>query len=179
MPFKILDKYLKVLPPQCGDDDVFYLKPLKDVPSVPDEPWFVNVPIGKNKLNGLLKEMCTKAGIYGAFTNHSLRAYGATTLFRSGVTEKLIQQRTGHRSVEALQQIERTSESQLVEISNIISGEQSNEKPIAIPPTEQTTPAANQPVSPSELPIVVSSTLIRRVPSAADPNSTHNCFKGV
>ena len=75
--------------------------------------------------------MCTKAGIYGAFTNHRLRAYGATTLFRSGVTEKLIQQKTGHRSVEALRQYERTFESQLVEMSNIISDEQSNEKPIS------------------------------------------------
>ena len=80
-------------------------------------------------------------------SNHSLRAYAATTLFRSGVTEKLIQQRNGHHSVEALRQYECTFESQLVEISNIISDEQSNEKPIAIPPTEQTTPAANQPVS--------------------------------
>ena len=32
-----------------------------------------------------------KAGITGNFTNHSLRAYGATTLFQSGVSEKLIQ----------------------------------------------------------------------------------------
>jgi len=136
------------LPPQS--DDVFYLKPLKNVPSIPGEPWFVNVPIGKNKLNGLLKEMCTKAGIDGAFTNHSLRAYGATTLFWSGVSEKLIQQRTGHRSVEALRQYEHTSESQLVEISNIMSGEQPTEKPI--PPAEQAITSTKQTIQPSEQP---------------------------
>ena len=69
-----------------------------------------------------------KAGITGNFTNHSLRAYGATTLFQSGVSEKLIQQWTGHRSTDALRQYKRTSESQLVEISNIMAGEQSNEQ---------------------------------------------------
>ena len=53
---------------------------------------------------------------------------GATTLFQSGVSEKLIQQRTGHRLTYALRQYERTSESQLVEVSNILSGEQSDEQ---------------------------------------------------
>ena len=38
----------------------------------------------------------------GNFANHSLRAYGETTLFQSGVSEKLIQQRTGHRLIDAL-----------------------------------------------------------------------------
>ena len=72
--------------------------------------------------------MCAEAGITGNFTNHSLRAYGATTLFQSGVSEKLIQQRTGHRSTDALRQYERTSESQLVEVSNIMSGEKSDKQ---------------------------------------------------
>ena len=125
---KILDKYLQVLPPDASSNDVFYLKPLKSVPLDSDAPWFSSVPIGKNKLNGLLKEMCAEAGITGNFTNHSLRAYGATTLFQSGVSEKLIQQQTGHRSTDALRQYERTSESQLVEVSNIMSGEQSDEQ---------------------------------------------------
>ena len=36
------------------------------------------------------------------------------------MSEKLIQQRTGHRCVEALQQYEQTSESQLAGVSNVI-----------------------------------------------------------
>ena len=69
----------------------------------------------------MLKEMCVEAGLSDKFTNHSLRAYGATTLFQAGVSEKLMQQRTGHRCVEALQQYERTLESQLAGVSNVIS----------------------------------------------------------
>ena len=60
--------------------------------------------------------------ISGGFTNHSLRAYEATALFQAKVPEKLIQQRTGHRSLESLRQYERTSESQLVEVSNVMAG---------------------------------------------------------
>ena len=69
----------------------------------------------------MIKRMCNNAGISEGFTNHSLSAYGATTLFHADVPEKLIQQRTGHHSVEALRQYERTSQSQLLDISNIMS----------------------------------------------------------
>ena len=70
----------------------------------------------------MLKEMCRDAGIAGNYTNHSLRAYGATTLFQAGCSEKLIQQRTGHRSLEALRQYERTSQSQLLDVSDVMAG---------------------------------------------------------
>ena len=43
-----------------------------------------------------------EADIDGCFTNHSLRASGASTLFQSEVPEKIIQQITGHRSLNAL-----------------------------------------------------------------------------
>ena len=42
-------------------------------------------------------------------------------MLQAGVPEKLIQQRTVHRSLEGLRHYERISESQLVDISNILS----------------------------------------------------------
>jgi len=42
-------------------------------------------------------------------------------MFQAGVSEKLIQQRTGHRSLQGLRQYERTTETQLVDVSNIMS----------------------------------------------------------
>ena len=50
--------------------------------------------------------MCSEAEISGNKTNHSLRATAATEMFRRGVPEKLIQERTGHRSLEALRSYE-------------------------------------------------------------------------
>ena len=46
--------------------------------------------------------MCTEANISGCKTNHSLRATAATQMFQQDVPEKLIQERTGHRSLEGL-----------------------------------------------------------------------------
>ena len=58
-------------------------------------------------------------------TNHSLRATSATHMYRSGVPEKVIQERTGHRSLEALQIYER-SDSQHQAVSNILSSSSDN-----------------------------------------------------
>ena len=67
----------------------------------------------------MMKEMCSQAGLSTEFTNHSLKAYGATTLLQAKVPEKLIQQRTGHKGLKALSQYERTSDYQLLDVSNI------------------------------------------------------------
>ena len=60
----------------------------------------------------MVKEICAEASIDGK-TNHSLRATGATCLFRSNVPKKLIQEVTGHRSIEALRKYQRTSDDQI------------------------------------------------------------------
>ena len=69
----------------------------------------------------MLKETCSQAGLSTEFTNHSLRAYGATSLFQAKVPEKLIQQCTGHKSLKALRQYERTSDGHLLDVFHIRS----------------------------------------------------------
>ena len=118
---RILDMYLKKIPDQARSADNFYLTPVTVLPSDPAKPWFTKVPVGKNTLNKMLKEMCLEAGLPDIYTNHSLRAYGASTLFQGEVPEKIIQQRTGHKSVNSLRQYERTTEAQLLDVSNVLS----------------------------------------------------------
>ena len=55
--------------------------------------------------------MCAEAQIPGIFTNHSLEAYGATTLYNANIPKKSIQERADHQSFKALRQYECTSES--------------------------------------------------------------------
>ena len=111
MHVQILDKYLSKIPKEAQAKDVFYLTPLLNKPKDPSKPWYSTTPVGRNQLNAILKEMCQEAVLSANFTNHtcSLRAYGVTTLFQAGVSGKLIQQRMGHRCLEALRQYERTS----------------------------------------------------------------------
>ena len=66
--------------------------------------------------------MCSLAGIEGKITNHSLRATSATQTYEMGVSEKVIQERIGHRSLDSLQVYERTSTQQQQAASNFLSG---------------------------------------------------------
>ena len=82
----ILDVYYSKLPEQVFSRDVFYLKPAKVVPTDRKKPWFENVPVGRNELEKMVKNMCADAGVKGNKTNHSLRATGASSLFQSKCT---------------------------------------------------------------------------------------------
>ena len=120
-PVNILDKYISKLPPYAFEHDTFYLRPLQAVPVDPNAPWYASVPVGRDTSQKKFHLMCEQAGIKGNKTNHSLRATGATELYESGVPEKLIQERTGHRSLEALRVYERTNVQQHKAVSSILS----------------------------------------------------------
>ena len=97
------------------------MKPLGDhIVADPSKPWYGVQPCGENKLSGMVKSMFAMIGVSGK-TNHSLRATGASSLFQAGIPEKIIQERTGHRSIKALRMYERTTTSQHVAVSNILS----------------------------------------------------------
>lgn len=121
-PVGIIDKYIDKLPKEAFKKDLFYVRPLSNVPfGETADPWFSSVPVGKNTLNNKIKTMCEKAKIKGSKTNHCLRATGATVLFDRGVPEKVIKDRTGHHSLDALRTYERTSEDQHKEVSAILT----------------------------------------------------------
>lgn len=101
-PVFILDKYISKLPNAAIEKELFYRRPLPSIPKDVNDPWYVAVPIGKNVLAKMVSTMCDEAGISGKKTNQSLRVSGATSLFDAGVPEQVIQQRTGHRSIEEL-----------------------------------------------------------------------------
>ena len=120
-PVSILDKYISKLPSEAKEKDIFYARPLEIIPDNPDKPWYSGVHVGKNTLHAKLKNMCKAAEISGHKTNHSLRATAATEMFRSGAPEKLIQERTRHRSLEALRCYERLDEAQHRAVSSLLS----------------------------------------------------------
>ena len=88
---QILDAYFANLPLQAKERDVFYLTPNKL--AVKSKPWYSLVPVSRNRLVSMFKDMYAEAQVSGNFTNHSLRAYGATTLYRANLPEKQIQVR--------------------------------------------------------------------------------------
>ena len=118
---RVLDKYLSKLPLDAIEQDNFYLTPLSAVPSNSQIPWFTSVPVGRNSLGKMVKEMCSDLGIGGNKTNHSLRATAASDLFQAGVPEKVIQQRTGHLSLGGLRQYEKVTTTQQQAVCRVLS----------------------------------------------------------
>ena len=116
----LLDNYLKRLSPGAIEKELFYCKPLENFRK--DGPWYCVQPRGKHYLNNMVKAMFSEAKISGDFTNHSLRATGATELFQSEAPEKVIQGITGHRSIQALRQYERVGDLQKKAACNILTG---------------------------------------------------------
>ena len=117
----ILDKYFSKLPEEAKRKDIFYLKPKVSTPKDPLTPWYTAVPIGKHTLQGMMKTMSKSANLEQTYTNHSLRATGVTQMFQASVPEKLIMERSGHRSIEGLRQYERTGILQELQVCNVLS----------------------------------------------------------
>ena len=118
----LLKTYFEKLSPEVKDIENadFYWKPKGSLPLEAGVCWYTIQPCGRNFLAGVVKTVCEKANIQGK-TNHSLRATGATRLFAANVPEKLIADRTGHKSTTALRMYERTSIHQQQSVSDIIA----------------------------------------------------------
>ena len=118
--FAVLETYISKLPPVAFQKDWFYMKPLRH--DVPSKPWYAAQPCGENKLAGMVKSMFAMIGVSGK-TNHSLRATGTSMMLQAGVPEKIVQERTGHRSLEALRMYECTTTTQHMEVSRVLSAQ--------------------------------------------------------
>ena len=115
-PITYFKKYTALLP-QGTNCKKFYLRPKKVAhPSV----WYCDQAYGVNKVKGVIKEICKKAGLDGKFTNHSLRATCATRMYDGNVPEQLIKETTGHRS-ECVRTYKRTGDHLCQNASSTVS----------------------------------------------------------
>ena len=108
-PTKCIVRLYKLYNAKCPHDrpdDAFYLKPLSKPTG---DTWFQARPVG-HILGCVVKRLCASAGLQGHFTNHSLRATAATRLFKAGVDEQLIMQRTGHSTTAGVCSYKRVGE---------------------------------------------------------------------
>ena len=102
-------------PPAAYEKDIFYMRPKQLTLVDDDSPWYEGMPIGKKTLRTMLAEICERAGVQWK-SNH-----GATEMFAASVPERLIQSRTGHRSLDALRLYERPSHEQQQAVSKILT----------------------------------------------------------
>ena len=111
-PVASFKKYVAKLNPGC---DAFFQRPKTTANS---DIWYVNCPIGKNKLSTMMKEISGKAQLSRVYTNHCLRVTSATVLSRNDFNLNDIRSVTGHRSVDGvLPYVEGTSDAQRYKMS--------------------------------------------------------------
>ena len=101
---RLLDKYLERLPP---DAEYMYMRPL-DKTNL-KQTWYTKQRVGYNTLKGFIPKLFATSGLEGLYTNHSLRATSITRMFKADVPEKIIAEKSGHKSLKALRMYERTS----------------------------------------------------------------------
>ena len=85
-------------------------------------PWFSLQVVGRHTLQTYVKLIAKKGELQGNFISHSLKACLATQLYSERVDEQLVQERTGHRSVEALRKNKRTSAELQVGVLKLLQG---------------------------------------------------------
>ena len=81
---------------------------------------------GRETLGNVVKKVMSNAGFDGHFTNHSLRRSCATNLYDNGVPEQVIQETTGHRSVDGVRAYKRTSSTMKRKMSAILNQSESS-----------------------------------------------------
>ena len=106
---KLLDKYLEKLP---LDAQYVYMRPLDKIQTSPTKPWYTKQRVGYNTIKGFILKLFATSGLEGLHTNHSLRATSITRMFKADVPEKIIAEKSGHKSLKALRMYERTSSMQ-------------------------------------------------------------------
>ena len=112
---RLFKRYPELLPDN-RPHDAFYFQPLKNPTR---SCWYFKKLLGHHTLRNTLSRLCKKAGITGYKSNHTLHATAATRLYKSGIDEQLVMDRTGHRSLEGIRSYKRTSNSQREAVSLI------------------------------------------------------------
>ena len=122
-PVSLLNNCISKLPVEGRKRDLFCCLLHPTVPKNAEDPWYMNSPVGKNKLYIMVKAMFAEASISGK-SNHSLRVAGSYSVFSAEVPERVIQGRTGHVSSEGLRKYERVTQSQELAMSRILEGKE-------------------------------------------------------
>ena len=103
---KLLDTYLSKLVPTAMH---FYMRPLPKAPTDASKPWYTKQRVGINTIKEIVPKICAGCELQNTYTNHSLRATAITRMFTGNIPEKVIADKSGHKSIKGLRFYEKTS----------------------------------------------------------------------
>ena len=127
----------------CNPDHPFYLAIVtnKREPQL-NEQWFLRLPVGRNKLNTIMKEMAKKADLpdreFKRFTNTSVRKHLCQKLLENNIPDSQAIHITGHKNPQSLNNYRQLTNKQKHCMSTLLA----NSKSAAIPTSEFGQPPA-------------------------------------
>jgi hypothetical protein len=87
-----------------------------------DDTWYCNEPVGKKKLTVFMSELSKSAALSQIYTNHSIRATGATILSKNMYGPAHIMAVTaGHKSVQSLPVYQRVDNEEKIRMGQTLS----------------------------------------------------------
>ena len=99
-----------------------------------DTEWYKRQPLDENNLRAIMKNMAKQADLPGRKTNHSARKSTCTKLLHAGLHPTTIQQLTGHRNVQSINNYAVASNEMQKKMSNILCNQPvSSEQAAATP----------------------------------------------
>ena len=116
---KLLDTYISKLVPNATH---FYMRPLPKVPTDTSKPWCTKQRVGINTIKDIVPKICAGCELENTYTNHSLRATATTRIFTGNIPEKVIADKSSHRSIKGLRFYEKTSALQEIVAGEVVSG---------------------------------------------------------
>ena len=96
--------------------------------NISDECWFQKRPIGKDTLASFMSTLSKKTGLSQIYTNHSIRATGATILGRNCSMAQIMAV-TGHKSASLVAVYQRVSSKEKQVMGDIITSSVRGEQP--------------------------------------------------
>ena len=86
-----------------------------------DTTWYCASPIGEKTLSSFMGNLSSQLNLSRRYTNHSIRATGATLLSRANFNNAQIMSVTGHKSVSSLAVYQRVSEKEKMSMGDALS----------------------------------------------------------
>ena len=86
-----------------------------------DTTWYCAVPLGEKTLSSFMSKISASLQLPIKYTNHSIRATGATLLSRENFNNAQIMAVTGHKSVSSLAVYQRVSNDEKMKMGDVLS----------------------------------------------------------
>ena len=134
-PVASFEKYIMKLNPLC---DRLWQR-AKDSFTDEEVTWYSNSPVGAKKLQKFMSSLSDVVGLSKRYTNHSIRATGATILSRGGFNAAQIMSVTGHKSVSSLSVYQRVDDTEKLLMGQAIGVHVSGQRALVAKPSKANT----------------------------------------